>query len=49
MLNQVNNVQAILVSEGMENYIVTENNKKIKVIELKRLLNEKYRENEYKQ
>lgn len=49
VLNQVNNVQAILVSEGMENYIVTENNKKIKVIELKRLLNEKYRENEYKQ
>ena len=47
VLNQVNNVQVILVSEGKESYIVTENNRKIKVIELKGLLNEKYRENNF--
>ena len=37
VLKQVNNVQVILVSEGKESYIVTENNRKIKVIELKGL------------
>lgn len=47
VLKQVNNVQIILVSEGKESYIVTENNRKIKVIELKGLLNEKYRENNF--
>lgn len=47
VLKQVNNVQVILVSEGKESYIVTENNRKIKVIELKGLLNEKYRENNF--
>lgn len=47
-IKQVNNIKAILLSEGVENYIVTENNKKIKVIELQKLLNEKYREKIYK-
>lgn len=43
VINQVNNVKTILVSEGEEKYIVTEKNKKMKVIELKSILNEKYR------
>ncbi|NSB15663.1 ATP-binding protein [Clostridium beijerinckii] len=44
IINEVNSIKAILVSEGKDSYIVTGNNKKIKVIELKKLLNEKYRE-----
>lgn len=44
IINEVNNIKAILVSEDTDSYIVTENNKKIKVIELKKILNEKYRE-----
>lgn len=44
IINEVNNIKAILVSEDKDSYIVTENNKKIKVIELQKLLNEKYRE-----
>lgn len=44
IINEVDNIKAILVSEDKESYIVTENNKKIKVIEFQKLLNEKYRE-----
>lgn len=41
---EVNNVKTILVSENDEKYIVTEKNKKIKVVELSTILNMKYRE-----
>ena len=43
VINQVNNVKTILVSEGEEKYIVTEKNKKMKVIELSSILNKQYR------
>lgn len=43
VINQVNNVKTILVSEGEEKYIVTEKNKKMKVIELSSILNDHYR------
>jgi hypothetical protein len=43
VINQVNNVKTILVSEGEEKYIVTEKNKKMKIIELSSILNERYR------
>ncbi|GKX66883.1 ATP-binding protein [Inconstantimicrobium mannanitabidum] len=43
VINQVNNVNTVLVSEGDEKYIVTQKNKKMKVMELSALLNKIYR------
>lgn len=44
IIHEVNNVKTILVSEDGEKYIVTEKNKKIKVVELSTILNMRYRE-----
>lgn len=44
IIHEVNSIRTILVSEDDEKYIVTEKNKKIKVLELSAILNTRYRE-----
>lgn len=44
VIHKVNNVNVILVSEGDEKYLVTESNKRMKVLELSDILNKRYRE-----